>query len=582
MPKQISSFPAVANAVAHRSGAEAENDSGVQAVLGHWRRWLGDSRSLAAAALLAAVVAGGIVIILWTSGGQMVPLFGNQEQYDTSAIVEVLDAERIKFEIDSRSGNVLVSKDKIAAARMKLAARGVSAQLPVGMESLNGLSSLSTSQFMESNRYTYAVEGELARSIMSLRNVRNARVHLAVPKRTLFVGREEQTPSASVVVDLVHKLDESQVEAIVNMIAASVPGMKPGAVSVVDQSGKLLSAGLGENAPGRVSNKQMDYVLRLEEKVSRSASEMLEPMLGAENFRVRISADVDFSKIEETRETLGNEPVLLSETTMSDRATGLQALGIPGALANQPPVPPQPGAEGNAEGAEPQGSNREETNRRYGTGKAVTHTRSEDARIRKLSVSILVNDAVAEGGAWAPADLEKMREVVRAAAGIDPARGDTITLQSAPFVARVAPDGGAELPPVWQDLSYWENYIRYLVGALLFLLLIIFAVRPLVRSLTRETGRTIFPAAREEKLADEFEPRQAEADEPPKVELTGHQPAPAIGADKVPNRNVANLPPPGSELEVQLQHLRLLAEQETTRAAEVIKAWVHENGRKTS
>src|SRR5690606_20882612 len=127
---------------------------------------------------------------------------GQQENYDTSEIVNVLESEGIAFELDSRTGNVLVPADKVASARMKLAAQGVTAKMPAGMESLQELSSLSTSQFMENSRYTYAVEGELARSIMTLTSVRSARVHLAIPDRTLFVGRDEQVPTASVIVDL--------------------------------------------------------------------------------------------------------------------------------------------------------------------------------------------------------------------------------------------------------------------------------------------------------------------------------------------------------------------------------------------
>lgn len=360
--------------------------------------------------------------------------------------------------------------------------------------------------------------------------------------------------------------------------------MKPGSVSVVDQNGKLLSAGVGEESPGRVSNRQMDYVTRLEEKIARSTSDMLVPMVGRDNFRIRVSADVDFSQVEETRETLSNEPVLLTETTLRDSTAGQLALGIPGALANQPPIAAnvEEGEEGAAAAAgnEQEVNRREENTRRFGTGKAITHTRNQEARVRKLSVSVLINDAAAQGGAWAPADMAKMSDIVQTAAGLDMERGDIITLQSAPFV--IAPtDFTADGAVWWQELAYWEDYIRYAVGALLMLMLIMFGIRPLVKYLTdTNQGRAVYPATTDHDGA-----YTGEDDVPlgtTTATLTGDQPAASIGSDGALDQSTISLPPPGSGLDVQLEHLRLLADKETTRVAEVIKTWVHESGNKAS
>jgi flagellar M-ring protein FliF len=589
MSKQAGAFPS-ANGGSDKNTAAAR----VMAFADHWRRLSNDSRMVVAAALLAALVAAAVVIIMWTSSDEMAPLYGHQESYDTAAIVEVLDAEGIKFDLDSRTGNVLVSKNAIASARMKLAARGVTAQMPAGMESLEGLSSLSTSQFMETTRYTYAIEGELARSILTLDHVRNARVHLAIPKRTLFVGREEQKPTASVILDLSRQLDETQIEAIANMVAASVSGMKPGAVSVVDQKGKLLSAGIGEDSTARASNRQMDYVTRLEEKIVRTAGAMLEPMLGAGNYRIRVSADVDFSQVDETRETLNNEPVLLSETTLTDSAAGQLALGIPGALTNQPPVAANNANNGDEENAANEGNGneqavnrREEVSRRYQTSKAITHTRNAEARVRKLSVSVLVNDGVAPDGAWAPAALEKVTDIVQTAAGLDIERGDTITVQSAPFVAAPVPDMTTDVTPWWQELLYKPEHIRYVVGFLLLLTLFFVGIRPLVRYLTSTASpRTTLPATRQrdsEDVDQAFSETEANGELVTEQDTGGRKPAANIGAAKTePDHSSLNLPPPGSELEVQLEHLRLLADKETTRVAEVIRSWVNQSGHKTN
>lgn len=193
----------------------------------NWRRGSRDLKVVLMIALLAASVAAAVVIILWTSTRHYVPLYGKQELYDKANILELLEKMNFSYRLDSGSGNVLVRDDQLAQARMGLAAQGIRAALPAGLEGLDKLSALGTSQFMESARYLHAVEGELARTIIALDGVRSARVHVARPERTLFVGRTEQKPTASVMVDLVggRTLDSEQVEAIVNLVAGSIPGM---------------------------------------------------------------------------------------------------------------------------------------------------------------------------------------------------------------------------------------------------------------------------------------------------------------------------------------------------------------------
>lgn len=564
MSDQIPSLPAI---------ADAGSAPALKNALHRWRRLSGDSRSVIVVALLAALVAAAIVIILWTSTGQYAPLYGQQERYSTAAVLEVLDTEGISYRLDGRDGYVMVPKNQVANARMKLAARGVTAQLPAGLDGLTDLSSISTSQFMESNRYTHAVEGELARTIMTLNPVRHARVHLALPERTLFVGRDEQKPKASVTLDLSGTLQESQVEAIVNLVAASVPGLEPGGVSVVDQDGTLLSAGIGADNGSRVSARQMDYATRLEQRIASRAEDMLSPLLGQNNFRVRVAADVDFSQVEETREVLDAQPILLNETSLIDNSVGQLALGVPGALANQPPGGGAENEENNG-----QGNRREEVSRRFDTGRAVTHTRLQDARIQQLQVSVLVNDAVAPEGGWSEQQLANMTNIVQTATGIRPDRGDVLTLHAAPFAqpVRQAPEPVAV--PWWEQLHAWENYIRYALGTLMLMLLILFGIRPLVRHLTQSASR---------KDEQQRMPAVTDADD----DSTTHTPRAAAtegsqhddaaeqarqSPEQGPSQATLSLPPPGSELEVQLEHLRLLADQETNRVAEVIKSWVQE------
>lgn len=351
-------------------------------------------------ALLAASVAAAVVIILWTSTRHYVPLYGKQELYDKANILELLEKMNFSYRLDSGSGNVLVRDDQLAQARMGLAAQGIRAALPAGLEGLDKLSALGTSQFMESARYLHAVEGELARTIIALDGVRSARVHVARPERTLFVGRTEQKPTASVMVDLVggRTLDSEQVEAIVNLVAGSIPGMALESVGVIDQSGQLLSAGLfDKQGLGRLSLQQLDYVRRLEQLIAQRASDMLYPLFGADNFRVQVAAELDFSSVEETRKTLDDTPVLVRESSILESDIDALAMGIPGALSNRPPVAENPETDGDEAGEQAAESTRrrEQMDSHFEIGSAVTHTRQQQARLRNMSVSILLNSNLA-------------------------------------------------------------------------------------------------------------------------------------------------------------------------------------------
>lgn len=288
-------------------GASDSFRTRVQEGLRNWRSLSRDNKSILTIALLAAIVAGTIVVILWTSSKNYVPLYGKQELYDTANIMEMLEKEQVPFRLEKSSGQILVPENQLAHVRMALAARGVRAAMPAGLEGLDNVTGLGTSEFMEGARYRHALEGELARTIISLDAVRSARVHLAIPKRTLFVGRDEEKPSASVMLDLQpgQAMEPGQVEAIANLVAGSISGMKPGAVTIVDQAGQLLSAELGDKAGfGKQSVQQMEYVRKLEQYIRQRANDMLYPMLGTGNFRVQIAADVNFNAVEETQQQL--------------------------------------------------------------------------------------------------------------------------------------------------------------------------------------------------------------------------------------------------------------------------------------
>ncbi|MGE6223843.1 lateral flagellar M-ring protein FliFL [Aeromonas media] len=575
--------------VSSSPGASGSLIARVQEGMRNWRTLSRDNKSILTIALLAAIVAGTIVVILWTSSKNYVPLYGKQELYDTANIMEMLEKEQVPFRLEKSSGQILVPESQLAHVRMALAARGVRAAMPAGLEGLDTVTGLGTSEFMEGARYRHALEGELARTIISLDAVRSARVHLAIPKRTLFVGRDEEKPSASVMLDLQpgQSMEPGQVEAIANLVAGSISGMKPGAVTIVDQAGQLLSAELGDKAGfGKQSVQQMEYVRKLEQYIRQRASDMLHPMLGTGNFRVQIAADVNFNAVEETQQQLDPNGVVTKESNKSDKTIDALALGIPGALSNRPPeTAPQTeaAAEGNAAAPEPAKNDtrteRQEVSKQYENSRTIVHTRYQQGRLERMNVSILLNQQSGPKGGWSAEQLEQIRQMVERSVGFDGVRGDQISLQVFDFTGAVP-----VTPPEssWLETPYWQDSLRYLVGGLLGLTLVFFGIRPLVKHLVRTQQ---YPDAEPEQEQDE--------EQEPTIGLSmrrdGDDEAdgPAVGKNlqqaeyklepQFSSLDLEALPEPGSELEVQLKHLQLLVDKDTARVAEVVRQWVSGN-----
>ncbi|MBY5991995.1 flagellar basal-body MS-ring/collar protein FliF [Ferrimonas balearica] len=513
---------------------------------GLWSRWQGASRSdrqVLVIAVMATVVATVIVLVLWTASRGYRPLYGSQEGFDSAEIIEVLEAEKIPYRMQADNGQILVLEDQLGRARMTLAARGIRAKMPAGMELLDKAGALGSSQFLEETRYRLGLEGELSRTIMAMKAVRSARVHLAIPKRTLFIRQQPELPSAAVMLELYSgaELGRDQVEAIVNLVSGSVTGMPANDVSVVDQNGRLLSADLElAQDMSRSGERQLTYSQQMEQALSQRASDMLLPILGYGNYRVQVAARVNFDQVEETREQVDPEnTVVLREASRSDSRSADLAFGIPGALANQPPA-----TEGDpAEDAEPGQNLSTESERHFETSRSVRHTKFQQAQLERLSVSVLLNS---EMGAWEQAQLDQLSQLVQDAIGFEAARGDTLSLHAFPFAAQPVPE--LEPLPWWQTQEY-QIYLRYLIGAFLGLGLILFVLRPLVKHLTRTV---------EQEMA------HAEATEAALLPVQESVPTPAV----------PELPPPGSALSVQLEHLGLLANEEPARVAEVITQWM--------
>ncbi|USD31707.1 MULTISPECIES: flagellar basal-body MS-ring/collar protein FliF [Vibrio] len=534
--------------------------------------WSNSQRNLVLSAVLAAIVAAIIVVALWSSTQSYRPLYSQQERFDTGEIVSVLESEGINYRLQEQNGQVLVPEGEVAKIRMLLAAKGVKAKLPTGLDSLKEDSSLGTSQFMETARYRHGLEGELVRTIMSLNAVSNARVHLAIPRQTLFVRQNSEAPSASVMLELKpgEDLKPEQVEAIINLVVGSVTGMKPELVSVIDQYGRLLSADVASAEAGKVNAKYLEYQKNVEKQIIQRASDMLTPIVGPSNFRVQVAADLDFSQVEETQEILDNTPIVRNEHTISNNSVDQIALGVPGTLSNQPPVtgevPTQDSQNTNA---------RSEVNRQYAVGSSVRRTHYQQGQIEKLSVSVLLNEAAAPNGtAWTADEKAQISTMVTDAVGIAADRGDSLSLMSFSFTPLAI-----EAPPTipwWQDPTI-QQPMRYVIGGMLGMAMIFFVLRPLIMHLTGADMRSQeleFAEPQEEPIFDNLQTREErEREEALNRKLSEKGIAASSGLD------VGNdmLPPAGSPLEIQLKHLQLIANEEPERVAEVLKQWVNVN-----
>lgn len=539
--------------------------------------WSSNQRNMVLSAALAAVMAAIIVVALWSSSQNYRPLYGQQERFDTGEIVSVLETEGIAYRLQEENGQVFVEEGEVARVRMLLAAKGVKAKLPTGLTTLNENSPLGTSQFMESARYRYGLEGELVRTIIGLNAVTNARVHLAIPKQTLFVRQQRELPSASVMVELKpgEDLKTEQVEAIVNLVVGSVTGMTMESVSVVDQYGRLLSADVGSSESGKVNAKYLDYQKRLEKQVIQRAADMLTPILGASNYRVQVAADLDFSRTEETRETIDSNPVVRNEYSIQNASIDQIALGVPGSLSNEPPVVEPNGNNGGNDSQN--SSERTEVNRQYAVGSSVTRTQYQQGKLNRLNVSVLLNSAVAPNGtAWQPNELQRIQTMIAEAVGISSQRGDTLNVTDFSFTP-VEIQAAPEIP-WWQDPTI-QQPIRYLIGGVLGLAMIFFVLRPLVAHLVKVDKKDD-----ELNFADSVVSEEYNSDLQTREERDHEQALNQRLSDKGISVSASGLeagsdllPPSGSPLEIQLKHLQLIASEEPERVAEVLKQWVNVN-----
>ncbi|WP_374000374.1 flagellar basal-body MS-ring/collar protein FliF [Massilia sp. CFBP 13647] len=543
--------------------------------------------------VLAVVITAAVMMFMWQDQANYKPVFGAREKVAASDMMTVLEAEQIPYRIHPDSGQVMVPSGQLGKVRMLLAAKGVTAQLPAGLELMDKNDPLGVSQFVQDVRFRRGLEGELAQSILTLDAIASARVHLAIAKSNSFVAGASDQSSASVVIATKpgKTLGNEQIAAIVNMVSGSVASLSPARVSLVDQAGNYLSSrvDLSEGFDG--ASQGDAAALRVSNEVRANVNELLGPVLGANNFKVSVTADIDNDKIEETQEKYGEAPKVTSEAMREELEKSRLAMGVPGTLSNRPPVPADPAApaapaaDGAAAAADKANDNnnsrKNATTRQYAYDRAITQIKRSRGRLRKLSVAVVLNNASAANAkaGYTPAELANIDKILRGGLGIDQARGDVLAVSSLTFPAL------APIEPWYQERDTIVDAVRYglwIVGALLAYLLL---ARPMLRTVTaRMTPALPAPGAQGNGTPAAALPNAAAA---APLMTAAALPAAAVGTNStgaaavVPLLENYDLPPAGSAVDVMVDHLKVLAGKEPERVAEVVKQWVQKKHGRT-
>ncbi|WP_332310350.1 flagellar basal-body MS-ring/collar protein FliF [Altererythrobacter lutimaris] len=431
-------------------------------------------RTIPALGGLAAIAAAGLAYMAITAGPQRV-LYSDLTDAERASVAEALTGGGIGYEIDPGTGMITVAQDDLYAARM-LVASNTGLAAPQDASQMLDAIPLGSSRTLEGERLRLARERELMMTIQEIDGINSVRVHLATPERSVFV-RENSPPSASVMVRLSRSrsLSKDQVDAIVNLVSGSVPGLASDAVRVVDQNGRLLTSD---------SNGVLDELMlqrEFEAKLRDQIGQLLVPLLGEGNFTSEVQIDLDRQEVTSARETYDQEGVVRSEaTTSANRAGGSQVGGVPGVLANTPP-PPAELVEEAPEGGEAQpaettpGDSETSARRDYEIGREVAVTSTRPGGVNRISVAVAVSASALE--AIAPADEERIQALIEAAVGADAERGDVVTVVTGAFEAPAVEE------PAFYEQPWFEMVVRYGAAVLAVLLVLLLGVRPMLKRL---------------------------------------------------------------------------------------------------
>lgn len=506
---------------------------------------------------LAASIALGVYIVLWARTPDHSMLYGALSDAETAEVAAALDATAIPYRIER--GVITVPSAKIHEARLKLATRGLPRGKGEGFESLKEKQGFGTSQFMEQARYHRAIEGELARTIANLQSVESARVHLAIPKRSVFM-RDRDRPRASVVLKLYSgaRLDDERLAGVVHLVASSIPGLDADHVTVVDQLGRLLTSSDGADGMAGTA-RQLTYTRKLETDLIKRIEDILMPIIGENGVRAQVNAELDFTVVESTTESYQpDNRAVRSEEVYEESSTGNGVAGVPGALVNQPPPAgtTTPGAEEDAPASPRNNSSR--ATRNYEIDRSVSHTRTAPGELQQLSVAVLVDyrteaaeDGTTQRVPLSEEEMQRVEELVREAVGFNEERGDSIRVTNIPFKEVDEVVEAAPPTPIWQQ-PWVGSVVKQVLGAIAVLFMIFGVLKPVLRSLAvrPEPAVAALPAGQQ------------------------GQATVVTGPDGMPMQQMAAPVSP----EQQFGMARSMIENDPRRGAHVVKDWVASDG----
>lgn len=430
-----------------------------------------------------------ILIFLWARSPEMRPL----GSYDTQELIQTLDhldAQKVKYKLE---GNViLVPEDTLQDIRLSLSRAGLNKEPSQGTEFLLQDSGFGVSQRLEMERLKHSREQQLARTIEELQSIARARVLLAIPKENVF-ARQQALPSATVMVTARggRVIRDSEVDAIVDLVASAVQGLQPSRVTVTDQNGRLLNSGSQDGTAAR-NRRELELQRSREDEYRQKVDSILLPVLGMGNYTAQVDLVMDFTAVEQTQKRFNPDlPAIRSEMVIEENSVGGGSSGIPGALSNQPPmpsaIPEQATASSNSQAVVP-GRNSREATRNFELDTTISHTSQQSGVIRRLSVSVAVDykaGAVDEAGVTAAvpraqAELDNIRRLLQGGVGFDVQRGDTIEVISVPFV-RESLISEVSTPFYQQD--WFLQAIKIVMGGLVIVVLLMGIVMPMLKKL---------------------------------------------------------------------------------------------------
>ncbi|MDD3815499.1 MAG: flagellar basal-body MS-ring/collar protein FliF [Desulfocapsaceae bacterium] len=504
------------------------------------------SRKLALGAVALISIALFAVIIIQSQTATQQLLYANLSEADAGSVVNWLKGQKIPYQLKNDGKNIWVPADKLYETRLELAASGLPSGGGVGFEIFDK-QSFALTDFVQKVNYTRALQGELSRTITSLAPVESTRVHLALPEKRLFEN-QQKAATASVIVTLMpgRTLDKDQVQGIIHLVAGSVTGMNSENVKIIDASGKVLNGNESDNSDKSVSLDMLAFQQEVEHRMETRALELLDKTLGVDKSMVRVTATLDFAKVEKTQELFdADDPVIRSEQMQQEESGGNTSGGVPGVESN---------LQGNTADKASSTPTSTKTSRttNYEISKTISKTVTPVGGVTKLSVSILVADKSIPGKDKEPAtsqprteeELKSLETMVASALGLVKERGDSINIVSLPFTETPKDITVVEAPPA-NMLYHYLPFIKYGLMALAFLLIYFLLIRPLIKTMKGEVTQ-------HNKTVADLEREQAT---PPPIE---EEPLPEILPDEM------------------ILHLRKEIARNQVPTAYIIKNWIQE------